>query len=312
MSQSFVHTDRLESLRQEFSSVRNPGLYHVMRTPIPFRASLDSCPEQEWEEFLQRYPALGISQFIAPGGRVQQSCFYGDEIALPVYTSLASRAFLEMPSYLLPLASSDRETSTDRDHFTLALYRLASRNHDDIPLNCHGYGSYSTIALGADVLDVLGLLCSNADQERQCLENWLQRIRNDGGQVVNHVYAGLGVDVFAAAASGLEMVIGELRSGRPAAAPEEAAVSNQSAPPISLAEITKRHMLSPSERTIVEILLEQQRRMTTEQIIAEIELRLGAASLGTTKVTLAGLRRRGILDNSRHESPPGYGIATPP
>ncbi len=67
--------------------------------------------------------------------------------------------------------------------------------------------------------------------------------------------------------------------------------------------------LSEAERRIIEVIRHAGHRMTTDEIVSELERQHGAASLGTTKNALAGLRRRKILTNRQDVKPKGYGLA---
>jgi hypothetical protein len=66
--------------------------------------------------------------------------------------------------------------------------------------------------------------------------------------------------------------------------------------------------LSPSEQNIRDVLKNAGHRMTTDRIIAALEVKHGAASTGTTKNALAGMVRNGHLDNRRDVKPAGYGL----
>jgi len=66
--------------------------------------------------------------------------------------------------------------------------------------------------------------------------------------------------------------------------------------------------LSPSERGVIELIRLAGRRMTTKEILAALEKKDGAASEGTTKTTLAGLVRRGLLTNRQDVTPRGYDL----
>ncbi len=64
--------------------------------------------------------------------------------------------------------------------------------------------------------------------------------------------------------------------------------------------------LTESERDIVMVLADADERMSTKQILAELENRRGAASEGTAKGTLSMFQRLGILENQRGVYPHGY------
>jgi hypothetical protein len=66
--------------------------------------------------------------------------------------------------------------------------------------------------------------------------------------------------------------------------------------------------LSEAERKILKVIQSAGHRVTTDEIVGEIERQFGAASLGTTKQCLASLRRRTLLTNRQDESPKGYGL----
>jgi hypothetical protein len=72
---------------------------------------------------------------------------------------------------------------------------------------------------------------------------------------------------------------------------------------------TQPERLSESELRIVKVLHNNGARMTSSQIIAVLDRdNGGCTSEGTTKVTLASLGRRGILDNRQDVKPNGYGL----
>ena len=66
--------------------------------------------------------------------------------------------------------------------------------------------------------------------------------------------------------------------------------------------------LSNSEIAIIKVLKHSGKRLTTKELLSALENDCGAASEGTTKVTLAGLVRRGLLTNRQDVSPKGYGL----
>lgn len=66
--------------------------------------------------------------------------------------------------------------------------------------------------------------------------------------------------------------------------------------------------MSQAERNIIEVIREADRYLTQLQIVAALEAKHGAASLGTTKNNLAGLRRRKVLTNFQDKDKRGYGL----
>lgn len=66
--------------------------------------------------------------------------------------------------------------------------------------------------------------------------------------------------------------------------------------------------LSEAEERIIGVIRSAGQRLVTKQVMAELRQVYGAASEGTTKVTLAGLVRRGLLSNRRDVRPNGYGL----
>lgn len=68
-------------------------------------------------------------------------------------------------------------------------------------------------------------------------------------------------------------------------------------------------MLSPAERTIIDVISAAGSRMTTREVLDAIEVRNGVASEGTTKTVLSGLVRRKILTNRQDVKPKGYGLS---
>ena len=66
--------------------------------------------------------------------------------------------------------------------------------------------------------------------------------------------------------------------------------------------------LSEAESRIIEVIRDAGHRLTTDQVLRELENRHGAASIGTTKVNLATLVRRRLLTNRQDVSPKGYGL----
>jgi hypothetical protein len=66
--------------------------------------------------------------------------------------------------------------------------------------------------------------------------------------------------------------------------------------------------LSDAEEKIVTVIQEANKRLTTKEILAELEKKFGAVSEGTTKVNLATLVRRRILNNRQDGMLKGYGL----
>lgn len=67
--------------------------------------------------------------------------------------------------------------------------------------------------------------------------------------------------------------------------------------------------LSPGQQNIVDAIREAGRRLSQDQVLAALEAKHGAASIGTTKNYLAALVKFGVLTNRRDVHPPGYGLA---
>lgn len=66
--------------------------------------------------------------------------------------------------------------------------------------------------------------------------------------------------------------------------------------------------LPPGQQAILDVIRKAGHRLTTFKVVAELEKAQGAASLGTTKVYLADLRRRKLLTNQQDANPKGYGL----
>jgi hypothetical protein len=81
------------------------------------------------------------------------------------------------------------------------------------------------------------------------------------------------------------------------------------APPTQVIDNTSRtDRLSIAESNIISTIRENGRRITTTEILRALERKYGAASEGTTKTCLAGLVRRGLLNNRQDVTPKGYGL----
>jgi hypothetical protein len=66
---------------------------------------------------------------------------------------------------------------------------------------------------------------------------------------------------------------------------------------------------SPLEQRIMNVIQAAGHRMTTQEIVHELDRNEGSVSVGTVKNYLAGFTRRGILTNLQDTLPPGYGLA---
>jgi hypothetical protein len=66
--------------------------------------------------------------------------------------------------------------------------------------------------------------------------------------------------------------------------------------------------ITPTQRRILDIIRKRGCRMTTREILSELEKVEGAASEGVVKQMLAELVRRRILDNRQDVRPRGYGF----
>ncbi len=66
--------------------------------------------------------------------------------------------------------------------------------------------------------------------------------------------------------------------------------------------------LSEAEKRIIEVIQTAGHRLKTNEIVCELEKQHGAASEGTTKMSLAGLVRLGLLTNRQDVFPKGYGL----
>jgi len=80
---------------------------------------------------------------------------------------------------------------------------------------------------------------------------------------------------------------------------------NESAPASHGAD---NHRLSGAEENIIDVIRAAGHRITGKEVLAELRKRHGAASEGTTKVTLASLVRRVLLTNRQDVIPKGYGL----
>lgn len=72
--------------------------------------------------------------------------------------------------------------------------------------------------------------------------------------------------------------------------------------------VPKYESLTEAERRITDVLTACGRRLTTVELLAELEKKHGATSEGTTKQTLAIMVRNGLLTNRRNPRPRGYGL----
>lgn len=66
--------------------------------------------------------------------------------------------------------------------------------------------------------------------------------------------------------------------------------------------------LPPSQKAILALVRKAGHRLTTDEIVAGLEKAHGAASVGTTKNSLATLVRFGVLNNRQDVLPKGYGL----
>jgi Penicillinase repressor len=83
-------------------------------------------------------------------------------------------------------------------------------------------------------------------------------------------------------------------------------------PPAAFAETSATKgagRLSESEQRIMTTIEAIGHRVTTEELLEHLEKHHGATSTGTTKQTLAGLVRRGLLNNRQDVRPKGYGLS---
>jgi len=62
------------------------------------------------------------------------------------------------------------------------------------------------------------------------------------------------------------------------------------------------------EQQLIDMITEVGKRLTTNQVLAELNKRHGPTSEGTTKSALATLTRAGILNNRSDLKPKGYGL----
>jgi hypothetical protein len=102
-----------------------------------------------------------------------------------------------------------------------------------------------------------------------------------------------------------------LDAASPAALPPLPSSTSEVAEPARHGTATptdSRPRLTEAESNIIAVVRDAGHRLVTDEIVAELEHRCGAASLGTTKQYLAGLTRRGLLTNRQDVDPKGYGL----
>lgn len=71
---------------------------------------------------------------------------------------------------------------------------------------------------------------------------------------------------------------------------------------------TAKVRLSESEQRIVDVIQQAGRRLTTSEIMGQLERQYGPTSEGTTKISLSHLVRFGFLTNRQDVEPKGYGM----
>jgi len=230
---------RLEHLKQAFDALSGtPGLFHCTRVCFApdgvCRANTDL--PHGWEEFLGDKTTTAHSTDEGRGTLVHQSCFFGNLDKLDEYTPLAAAVLPHFPPGTAPCFFPHRDAITDRNQWTLGLYRYARRIPHSIAVDGRGVTEYSRWNLTGEM--AIDFFQGNRPQSggrtslEQLLERRQQHLPNCTSSPPKFIYAALRTDLCAATALAIEHLLSEIHAGqhRPRAS---ALLTMKYAPPIA-------------------------------------------------------------------------------
>lgn len=194
---------------------RRPELYHTTRVLLDVKPDVNEStggrgsgvdPHVGWEQFLGEGAEVFAAREYVRGGRWQQSCFFGEADRLKEYSSLASQAWQALPtSFAAPLDLSGR-LETDRDVWTLALYRFALEDRTLFKLDMHGTRPYGDLVVRG-LEKVVVRTCPGVGGEGVVIEDFREVFQSDTGRRPEFVFATLRVDVFTATCHAVDVLL---------------------------------------------------------------------------------------------------------
>lgn len=185
---------------------RRLAQYHATRVLLDVRPDGDGATAGRGREST-RTPG-GVSSWVngsgcsRPGstprwGRWHQSCFFGEADSLNEYSALAAEAWQALPvSFAAPLDVNGRR-ETDRDVWTLALYRFALKDRTLFRLDLRSTLAYGdTVVRGLD--RVVARTRDGVRGEGVVVEDFREMHEAIAGRRPEFVFATLRADVFTA------------------------------------------------------------------------------------------------------------------
>ena len=207
--------EELRRLRDDFSRAsRPPGLFHVTRILFGLEGDPHEGLDQGWEEFLGDTPPFELSVDEVCGPFFQQSGYFGAIEKLNDYTGLAAVTLGPLPSGTSPIVYHHREARTDRNQWTLGLYRISKRLEWQIAVDFKGAGIYSKLDFDNDALNLLGCFVHDPDSLRRYHESWKAAIEQRDVRPPRYAYAAIVTDLFKASALAIDLHIKDIAEGR--------------------------------------------------------------------------------------------------
>ena len=206
--------DELRRLRDEFHKTSGPpSLFHVTRMLFDLEGNAHDGLHQDWEEFLGNIPPLELSVDEVCGPFFQQSGYFGAIEKINDYTGLAASTLGQFPSGTSPIVYPHRDTRTDRNQWTLGLYRFSRRLEWQIAVDFRGSGSYSRLNMDSDAVVLLGCFTHDPDRLRRYHQSWATALLQPGIVVPRYAYAAIVTDLFTASALAIDLHVKDVEAG---------------------------------------------------------------------------------------------------
>ena len=212
---SRIDLRKLRELRDQFADcAKDARLFHATRVMVMPDDEKPNDVSRGWDEFLGDQVTFGHSAFrlSCPPKRIQHLCFSGGFEVLNQFTGLAAQTAIEIPMPLLPRISpdpKDREARYDRDQWLLAMYAIAYRRRDLLPvrqdLQRNGEGTFDEVDRGS--FDPLAFAANYESCERHGFATWKDSFTARNERCPRYLYAALSLDVCKCSVIAIDHVI---------------------------------------------------------------------------------------------------------
>lgn len=212
---SLYDLGQLLHLRKEFEKASGPlGLFHVTRILFGLDGSPHEGLDQGWGEFMGEPPLSDLSVDEVNGPFFQQSGYFGAVEKLNDYTGLAAATLGQFPLGTSPVIFHHRDARTDRNQWTLGLYRFSRRLEWHIAVDFRGRGSYSQLNFDSEAISLLGCFTRDPDKLRRYHQTWRNSLEQHGDPLPRHVYAAIVTDLFKASMLAIDHQIKAIEQGQ--------------------------------------------------------------------------------------------------